>query len=180
MDIGISWLMIGALSYFYQNRHPSQQEVTVLAPEVAASGAAPILLRPLQVPMAKSQKGLVLGKEIQAIRGMNDILPEQMPYWHRLEQACRDVVGCCGFAEIRVPVLEQTDLFARSIGGDTDIVAKEMYTFADRNGDSLTLRPEGTAGCVRSGIDYEGLQKCLSSNERKSRQGRQCSGSHTA
>ncbi len=83
---------------------------------------------------------------------MNDILPEQTPYWQWLEAVVKSVLTGYGYNEIRLPILEKTYLFARSIGEVTDIVEKEMYTFLDRNGDSLTLRPEGTAGCVRAGI----------------------------
>lgn len=90
---------------------------------------------------------------IQAIRGMNDILPDQTPFWQQLEDTVRAVLRQYGYQEIRFPILEKTELFQRSIGEVTDIVEKEMYTFADRNGDSLTLRPEGTAGCVRVGIE---------------------------
>ena len=89
---------------------------------------------------------------IQAVRGMNDILPEDTPYWQELEVTIRDVLTAYGYQEIRTPVLEKTDLFKRSIGEVTDIVEKEMYTFEDRNGDSLTMRPEGTASCVRAAI----------------------------
>ncbi|HEA53429.1 hypothetical protein LCGC14_1684910 [marine sediment metagenome] len=88
--------------------------------------------------------------KIQAVRGMNDILPEQTPLWQFVEATARKVLRQYGYQEIRMPVVEQTDLFKRSIGEVTDIVEKEMYTFDDRNGDSLTLRPEGTAGCVRA------------------------------
>ncbi|TGN41791.1 histidine--tRNA ligase [Marinobacter confluentis] len=88
--------------------------------------------------------------KIQAIRGMNDILPEQSPVWQYVESTVRRVLAQYGYQEIRMPVVEQTELFKRSIGEVTDIVEKEMYTFEDRNGDSLTLRPEGTAGCVRA------------------------------
>ncbi len=84
---------------------------------------------------------------------MRDILPEQTPRWQYLERQVRDVLERYGYREIRMPLLEMTDLFRRSIGEVTDIVEKEMYTFLDRNGDSLTLRPEGTAGCVRAGIE---------------------------
>lgn len=94
----------------------------------------------------------MLVKSIQAIRGMNDLLPEVTPYWQHLEKACADLASCYGYQEIRLPVVEHTGLFKRTIGEATDIVEKEMYTFEDRNGDSLTLRPEGTAGCVRAGI----------------------------
>ena len=87
---------------------------------------------------------------IQSIRGMNDILPEQTPLWHYLERSVAAVLASYGYREIRFPILEQTELFKRSIGEVTDIVEKEMYTFEDRNGDSLTLRPEGTACCVRA------------------------------
>ena len=92
--------------------------------------------------------------KIQAIRGMNDILPEQTPVWQYVESTVRRILGSYGYQEIRMPVVEQTDLFKRSIGEVTDIVEKEMYTFEDRNGDSLTLRPEGTAGCVRAAEEH--------------------------
>ncbi len=94
-----------------------------------------------------------MAKDIQAIRGMRDILPEQTPLWQYLEDRVRGVLEGYGYREIRMPILEMTELFKRSIGEVTDIVEKEMYTFDDRNGDSLTLRPEGTAGCVRAGIE---------------------------
>ncbi len=92
--------------------------------------------------------------KIKAIRGMNDILPEQTPVWQYLEATIKRVVGAYGYSEIRMPIVEQTDLFKRSIGEVTDIVEKEMYTFDDRNGESLTLRPEGTACCVRAGEEH--------------------------
>ncbi|HAG61835.1 MAG: histidine--tRNA ligase [Legionellales bacterium] len=88
----------------------------------------------------------------QGIRGMNDVCPVDMPYWHQLEALARDTLSRYCYSEIRLPVVEKTDLFCRTIGEVTDIVEKEMYTFQDRNGDSLSLRPEGTAGCVRAGI----------------------------
>ncbi|MCG7960758.1 MAG: histidine--tRNA ligase, partial [Candidatus Thiodiazotropha taylori] len=95
-----------------------------------------------------------MAKQIQAIRGMKDILPQQTPVWQFLEDRARSVLSRYGYAEIRMPIVEMTDLFKRSIGEVTDIVEKEMYTFEDRNGDSLTLRPEGTAGCVRAGLEH--------------------------
>ncbi|WP_217647476.1 histidine--tRNA ligase [Amphritea atlantica] len=85
---------------------------------------------------------------------MNDILPDQTPVWHFLESSVKSVLGAYGYSEIRMPIVEQTDLFKRSIGEVTDIVEKEMYTFEDRNGESLTLRPEGTASCVRAGEEH--------------------------
>lgn len=85
---------------------------------------------------------------------MNDILPGQTPMWQFLETTVRQVLKSYGYQEIRMPIVEQTELFKRSIGEVTDIVEKEMYTFDDRNGDSLTLRPEGTAGCVRAGEEH--------------------------
>ncbi len=91
---------------------------------------------------------------IQAVRGMNDILPGDTPYWQRLEAEIRAVLAQYGYREIRFPIVEKTELFKRSIGEVTDIVEKEMYTFEDRNGDSLSLRPEGTACCVRAGIQH--------------------------
>ena len=89
---------------------------------------------------------------LQAVRGMNDITPEDTPYWQQLESTVRSVLASYGYQEIRFPIVEKTELFKRSIGEVTDIVEKEMYTFDDRNGDSLTMRPEGTACCVRASI----------------------------
>lgn len=85
---------------------------------------------------------------------MNDILPTQTPYWQYLEQVVGDILARYSYQEIRMPLLESTDLFCRSIGEVTDIVEKEMYSFTDRNGDQLSLRPEGTASCVRAGIEH--------------------------
>lgn len=100
---------------------------------------------------------------IQAVRGMNDILPQSSPYWQLLEDACRRIAKKYSYHEIRFPIVEKTGLFQRTIGQATDIVEKEMYTFEDRNGDSLTLRPEGTAGCVRAciqnGILHQRMQR---------------------
>ena len=93
-----------------------------------------------------------MSKGIQPIRGMNDILPEQSRCWQHLEAIVREILGAYGYREIRVPVVERTELFKRSIGEVTDIVEKEMYTFDDRGGESVTLRPEATAGIVRAGI----------------------------
>lgn len=95
-----------------------------------------------------------MSKEIQAIRGMNDCLPQDTPVWQYVEQMIRQTVSSYGYDEIRFPIVEMTELFKRSIGEVTDIVEKEMYTFEDRNGDSLTLRPEGTACCVRAGNQH--------------------------
>ena len=92
--------------------------------------------------------------KIQAIRGMNDILPDQSPIWRYLERTVEQVLGQYAYSEIRLPIVEKTELFKRSIGEVTDIVEKEMYTFNDRNEESLTLRPEGTAGCVRAGEEH--------------------------
>ncbi|HZE20997.1 MAG TPA: ATP phosphoribosyltransferase regulatory subunit, partial [Desulfobaccales bacterium] len=87
---------------------------------------------------------------IKAIRGMRDILPPDTVRWQWVETVAREVFDLYGYKEIRLPLLEHTELFARSIGSDTDIVAKEMYTFLDRKGESLTLRPEATASVVRA------------------------------
>ncbi|WP_296046232.1 histidine--tRNA ligase [uncultured Alteromonas sp.] len=95
-----------------------------------------------------------MAKTIQAIRGMNDCLPTESGKWQQVEAGIRQVVASYGYQEIRTPIVESTDLFKRSIGEVTDIVEKEMYTFADRNGDSLTLRPEGTASAVRAGNEH--------------------------
>lgn len=91
---------------------------------------------------------------IQAVRGMNDILPSESALWQYTETVMRRVFHSYGYQEIRFPILEKTELFKRSIGEVTDIVEKEMYTFLDRNEESLTLRPEGTACCVRAGIEH--------------------------
>jgi len=93
-----------------------------------------------------------MSKVIQPVRGMNDILPEDSPYWARVEQAASGLFADYGYSRIRLPVLERTELFSRSIGEATDIVEKEMYTFVDRNGDQITMRPEATAGVVRAGL----------------------------
>ena len=100
---------------------------------------------------------------LQAIRGMNDLLPAETGLWQFLEQELGSLLQAYGYREIRFPIVEKTELFKRSIGEITDIVEKEMYTFEDRNGDSLTMRPEGTAGCVRAvlqhGLLNEGVQR---------------------
>ncbi|MDD4863495.1 MAG: histidine--tRNA ligase [Alishewanella agri] len=95
-----------------------------------------------------------MSKQIQAIRGMNDCLPQDSALWQYVETTLRDTAASYGYSEIRFPIVEMTELFKRSIGEVTDIVEKEMYTFTDRNGDSLTLRPEGTACCVRAGNEH--------------------------
>lgn len=95
-----------------------------------------------------------MAKNIQAIRGMNDYLPADTAIWQRIEGVLKQVLASYGYSEIRMPIVEQTPLFKRAIGEVTDVVEKEMYSFDDRNGESLTLRPEGTAGCVRAGIEH--------------------------
>nr|WP_100548032.1 MULTISPECIES: histidine--tRNA ligase [unclassified Pseudomonas] len=95
-----------------------------------------------------------MSKSLQAIRGMNDILPEQTPAWRYLESTLVSLLDGYGYKEIRLPIVEYTELFARGIGEGTDVVDKEMYTFLDRNEESLTLRPEGTAGCVRAVLEH--------------------------
>ena len=91
---------------------------------------------------------------IKSIRGMHDVLAEQSMLFRAIEMCSIEILRSFGYAEIRLPLLEKTELYARSIGDHTDIVTKEMYTFEDRNGDSLTLRPEGTAGCVRAALEH--------------------------
>ncbi len=93
-----------------------------------------------------------MSAKVRPIRGMNDVLPPDTGRWQHLEDAVRDVLESYGYRQMRLPLLEYTELFRRSIGEVTDIVEKEMYTFEDRNGDSLTLRPEATAGVVRAAI----------------------------
>jgi histidyl-tRNA synthetase len=108
-----------------------------------------------------------MNKNIQAIRGMNDILPEEAKFWTFLDSAVAGLFAGYGYGNMRLPVVEATQLFNRSIGEVTDIVEKEMYTFPDRNGDSLTLRPEATAGIVRAAIEhsllYDGPKKVWTS-----------------
>ncbi len=93
-------------------------------------------------------------QKIQSIRGMNDLLPGESGYWQYVERVLAVVAGLYGYQEIRTPIAEHTALFKRSIGETTDIVEKEMYTFADKGGDSLTLRPENTASVMRAGIEH--------------------------
>ena len=101
--------------------------------------------------------------KIQSVRGMNDLLPQESWLWQKIESIIAKRLLSYGYQEIRFPVLESTSLFKRAIGEVTDIVEKEMYTFDDRNGDSVTLRPEGTASCVRAceqhGLLYNQTQK---------------------
>ncbi|EQD32825.1 histidyl-tRNA synthetase, partial [mine drainage metagenome] len=85
-----------------------------------------------------------LTEQIQPVRGMNDVLPAEMAAWHAIETGARELLSGYGYQEIRVPVVERTELFKRAIGEHTDVVEKEMYTFVDQGGESLTLRPEGT------------------------------------
>jgi histidyl-tRNA synthetase len=93
--------------------------------------------------------------DVRAVKGMNDVLPDEVERWHRLESAFRETARRFGYAEVRTPVVEPTQLFVRSIGEATDIVEKEMYSFTDKGEDSLTLRPEGTAGAVRALIEHK-------------------------
>ena len=95
---------------------------------------------------------------IQAVRGMNDILPPAIPFWHHVEKILERILHGYGYEEIRFPLLEKTELFKRTIGESSDIVKKEMYCFVDRNSESLTLRPEGTASCVRACLEHSLLQ----------------------
>ncbi|MDY6940041.1 MAG: histidine--tRNA ligase [Cyanobacteriota bacterium] len=92
---------------------------------------------------------------VRAIRGTRDILPEEIPYWQWVEATARDILDRAAYREIRTPIFEQTDLFERGIGEATDVVGKEMYTFVDRGDRSITLRPEGTAGAVRSFVEHK-------------------------
>jgi histidyl-tRNA synthetase len=97
-----------------------------------------------------SRTGTDVGAQIQPVRGMNDVLPEAISAWQHFESGTRELLTDYGYQEIRVPLVEHTELFQRAIGEHTDVVGKEMYTFTDRGGDSLTLRPEATAGIVRA------------------------------
>ena len=91
---------------------------------------------------------------MKGIRGFKDILPGEVEKWQFVESEARRVFGLFGFLELRIPILERTELFARSIGEATDIVGKEMYTFPDRDGDSLTLRPEATTSIMRAYLEH--------------------------
>ena len=97
--------------------------------------------------------------EVKAIRGMNDILPEEASKWRFVEDTTRRIFSRYGFTELRPPVLEKTELFLRGIGDDTDVVEKQMYTFTDKGGDSVTLRPEATACVLRAVIEHGLLGK---------------------
>ena len=92
--------------------------------------------------------------KLQAIRGMHDILMHEIPKWQFVEESIKNILNQYGYKEIRLPILEKTELFKQTIGNNTDIVSKEMYSFDDKNKTSLTLRPEGTASCVRAGIEH--------------------------
>jgi histidyl-tRNA synthetase len=102
---------------------------------------------------------MLLKKTLKAIRGMSDILPQQSSSWTKLEHSIASVLNLYAYREIRLPIVEKADVFQRSIGDQTDIVQKEMYSFADKNGDFITLRPEGTAGCVRAALENSLLQQ---------------------
>ncbi|CAJ0992225.1 histidine--tRNA ligase [Pantoea sp. Nvir] len=95
-----------------------------------------------------------MATHIQAVRGMNDYLPTDTSVWQQIEDTLKQVLASYGYREIRIPIVEKTSLFKRAIGEVTDVVEKEMYTFDSRKGESLTLRPEGTSGCVRAGIQH--------------------------
>lgn len=95
-----------------------------------------------------------MAEQIQGIRGMGDVLPADTPIWQSVEAVLQQTMHAYAYQEIRIPIVERTELFQRSIGEVTDIVEKEMYSFADRNGESITLRPEATAGIVRAGISH--------------------------
>jgi histidyl-tRNA synthetase len=95
---------------------------------------------------------------LRSVKGLKDILPQHTPHWRYMETIAHTLATTAGFSEIRIPIFEFTELYARSIGGATDIVEKEMYTFPDRDGSSLTLRPEGTAGVVRAVLEHHLLE----------------------
>src|SRR6202011_6373725 len=93
-------------------------------------------------------------RNFQAIKGVRDLLPAETPLWNHVEEAAHAVFGTFGFSEIRLPIFEPTELFARSVGLDTDIVSKEMYSFEDRDDSSISLRPEASASVVRAYIEH--------------------------
>ena len=90
-----------------------------------------------------------------APKGLYDIKPEDMPYWHAVESEVRSTMPLYGYEEIRTPIMEKTEVFARGVGEDTDVVSKEMYTFEDKGGRSMTLRPENTASVVRAYLEHK-------------------------
>ena len=96
--------------------------------------------------------------KFKSIRGMNDVTPKEVAIWQLVEKSIRSVFSSYGYEEIRIPIVEQTELFVRSVGDSSDIVSKEMYAFEDRGGDGISLRPEGTAGCVRACIENDLLR----------------------
>ena len=100
--------------------------------------------------VAALQRQMAQKREFQAVKGTRDLLPPETELWNRVEQTAREVFGTFGFGEIRPPIFEPTELFARAVGDETDIVSKEMFTFQDKGGRSITLRPEGTASVMRS------------------------------
>src|SRR4051812_21764166 len=101
-------------------------------------------------------------EKLRAVKGMNDILPEEIPRWRRMEETFRALTARYGYGEVRTPLVEPTALFARGIGETTDIVEKEMYSFVDKGSDALTLRPEGTASSVRAFVEHNvGAQQAV-------------------
>src|SRR5699024_1181203 len=100
------------------------------------------------------ESSILMSKKIQSIRGMHDVLPTQNRLWQTLERKVEETFAAYGYEQISLPIMERTDLFERGVGEVTDIVEKELYSFDDRGGESLSLRPEGTAGAVRAGIQH--------------------------
>src|SRR5438309_6724172 len=130
---------------------PRRSAVT-MSSDRASSPASPFR-SPFSSRDARAQEKAVL-MTIRAVRGVHDILPDEGEKWRRVERTAREVFDSSGYEEIRLPIFERTELFTRSIGEATDIVQKEMYTFQDRGGDSVTLRPEATAGLLRAYIEH--------------------------
>ncbi|MGB1006275.1 MAG: ATP phosphoribosyltransferase regulatory subunit, partial [Thalassobaculaceae bacterium] len=95
-----------------------------------------------------------MSQRVRALRGFNDVLPEDTAWWRGVLSHAQQVMDLYGYREVRLPLMEATELFSRSVGEATDIVEKEMFTFSDREKTSMSLRPEGTAGCVRAGIEH--------------------------
>lgn len=100
-----------------------------------------------------------MNKKTSLVRGMHDYLPEELKLWTKVENTLKEILNNYCYEEIRLPILEKTNIFKRAIGDITDVVEKEMYSFNDRKGNSLTLRPEGTVGCVRAIIENNFLRK---------------------
>src|SRR5205807_329637 len=129
-----------------RSRSPSRPRRPRPGPPPRLRAAPPMKRRSPRRGRGGWRTEIEVGEPIQPIKGMNDVLPEEVGTWQYFEACTRELLAAYGYEEIRVPIVEHTELFKRAIGEHTDVVGKEMYTFTDRGGESLTLRPEATAG----------------------------------